>query len=61
MGLVTRSANDGVDPVGKLRDRGKGVWVQAGTTASPDEGVNPMDQPVADKRPTGVPLCVEPD
>lgn len=51
------AADDGVDPVCILRDGGKGIWVEAGAAVSSDEGVDPVDQPVADQRPAGVPLC----
>lgn len=53
---VTVAADDGVDPVCILSDRSKGVWVEPGAAASPDEGVNALDQPVTDQRPSGVPL-----
>lgn len=46
--IVTVALDDRVDPVGKLGDRGKGVWEDPGATTSTDEGIDPMDQPVAD-------------
>lgn len=48
--------DDGVDPVRELCNGSKGVWVEPGAAASADEGVNALDQPVADQGPAGVPL-----
>lgn len=58
--MVSGAADDGFDPVCILRDRGKGVGVKARAACSHDEGVDPVDQPVADQRPAGVPLWAEP-
>lgn len=58
--MVIAAADDGVDPVCELRHHGKGIWVEARATASPDEGVNPVDESVADQGPTRVPLHAEP-
>lgn len=55
-GAVVAAADDGVDPVCKLCDRSKGVRVDPRAAASADERVNALDQPVADQRPTRVPL-----
>lgn len=55
--MVVVLADDGVDPVCKLRHGGKGIWEEAGAAAPSDEGVDPVDQPVADQGPAGVPLC----
>lgn len=58
--MFTMAEDDGVDPVHELCNRSKGVWVQARGAASSDEGVDPMDQTVADQGPARVPLCEEP-
>jgi hypothetical protein len=54
--MVLLAANDGVDPVCKFCHRGKGIRIEARATASPDEGVNALDQSIADQRATRVPL-----
>ena len=54
--VVTVAPDDRVDPVGKLGNRGKGVWEDPGAATPTDEGIDPMDQPVADQGPAGVPL-----
>ena len=54
--VVTVAPDDRVDPVGKLGDRGKGVWEDPRAATPTDEGIDPMDQPVADQGPAGVPL-----
>lgn len=55
-GAVVLATDDGVDPVGELCHRREGVWVEAGATASTDEGVDALNQPVADQGPPRVPL-----
>lgn len=55
-GAVVLATDDGVDPVGELCHRSEGVWVEAGATTSTDEGIDALNQPVADQGPPRVPL-----
>lgn len=54
--IITIASDNGVDPVCKLGGGGKGVWEEPRATAPPDEGIYPLDQPIADQGPAGVPL-----